>query len=315
MNKKLFIVIIVILMTLIVSCSKSGVNNNAAQVNPKGILTQIEKKGVIKIATAYDAEPWQFKDIKGKPAGATLDIQRLIAKELGVKLEISDQAFATLIPGLLTNKADIVATTLSVTNERAKQIRFVDERVYTTGAQVFIRTEDKENLTDYTKFINEDFKLGAVAGTFLEETAKTYFPAAKILSFDSDIDLFQALLTKKVDAVVNSETTQVIIDANYPGKMLAVEIPRKLIEEDSWAYAVRPEDEYMAYFLDIVLKKAKSSGKIQAIYDYWTGSDLYRKDFFKDGKMSSERENLINFLGISEYDPYFATGECLSYEK
>ena len=54
-------------------------------------------------------------DDKMQPTGSDVDLARLLAKDLGVELEIVTTTGPTRIPMLQTNKADIVVSTLSIT--------------------------------------------------------------------------------------------------------------------------------------------------------------------------------------------------------
>src|SRR5258707_15097092 len=68
--------------------------------------------------------PFGMTDDKMQPTGSDVDLARLLAKDMGVELEIVTATGPTRIPMLQTNKADIVVSTLSITPDRAKVIDF-----------------------------------------------------------------------------------------------------------------------------------------------------------------------------------------------
>src|SRR5436190_101051 len=88
-----------------------------APIDKKNPARQVEVKFVLdtfKLAA----------DDKMQPTGSDVDLARLLAKDLGVQLEIVATTGPTRIPMLQTNKADIVISTLSITPDRAKVIDF-----------------------------------------------------------------------------------------------------------------------------------------------------------------------------------------------
>src|ERR1700755_3533277 len=87
-------------------------------------LDDIKKAGKVRIAIDTAIPPFGMTDDKMQPAGSDVDTARLLAQDLGVPLEIVTTTGPTRIPGLQTNKADLVVSTLSITPDRAKVIDF-----------------------------------------------------------------------------------------------------------------------------------------------------------------------------------------------
>src|SRR5260370_33734654 len=87
-------------------------------------LDDIRKAGKIRIAIDLALPHFGMTDDKMQPTGSDVDLARLLAKDMGVELEIVTTTGPTRIPMLQTNKADIVVSTLSITPDRAKVIDF-----------------------------------------------------------------------------------------------------------------------------------------------------------------------------------------------
>src|SRR5260221_8713299 len=87
-------------------------------------LDEIKKAGKIRVAIDVAIPPFGMTDDKMQPTGSDVDLARLLAKDMGVELEIVTTTGPTRIPMLQTNKADIVVSTLSITPDRAKVIDF-----------------------------------------------------------------------------------------------------------------------------------------------------------------------------------------------
>ena len=87
-------------------------------------LDDVMKAKTIKIAVPTDFPPYGFVGTDLQPQGLDVDMARLIASKLGVKVELVPVTSANRIPYLQTKKADLVISTLGKNAEREKVIDF-----------------------------------------------------------------------------------------------------------------------------------------------------------------------------------------------
>ena len=88
------------------------------------VLDDIMKAKKIRISTDLAIPPSGMMDSTMKPTGSDVEVAQLLAKDWGLELEFIQTTGATRIPNVLTGKADIIISTLSVTPDRAKVIDF-----------------------------------------------------------------------------------------------------------------------------------------------------------------------------------------------
>src|SRR5476651_102878 len=81
-------------------------------------LDDIRKAGKVRIAIDTAIPPFGMTDDKLQPTGSDVETAQLLAKDLGVKLEIVTTTGPTRIPMLQTDKADLVISTLSITPDQ-----------------------------------------------------------------------------------------------------------------------------------------------------------------------------------------------------
>jgi polar amino acid transport system substrate-binding protein/glutamine transport system substrate-binding protein len=272
----------------------------SAADDSKGTLGEIMKDKKIVIMNDLSAAPWQFRDANGNPAGFSVDLDRLIASKLDVDLEMRNVEWAGLIPGLLSRKSDILATSMSTTFKRAQQILFTTESWYSTGVVGIVKPEDQGKSWEE---LNEAGKRIAVkAGTNAVDAAKQFFPKAELQTYPNDTDTYQALKTGRVDAALNDLAVLGVVKSEYGFE--ALKQPRELITTDTWGFAVRPGDTYTWQYLNFFLAKIRDSGELAALKKYWVDGDTWKKDFLeKNNGVSDEREKLVDLLGIGAYAP------------
>jgi polar amino acid transport system substrate-binding protein len=168
----------------------------------KSKLEQIKAAGKIVVGTSADYPPYEFhllNDKDGDLVGIDIDIAKVIAKELGVKLEIRDIIFSKIFTALENGQIDIGIAGLSPTEERKKMAAFSD--IYYQAIQsVVIHTDNAENIKTVEDLRGK--KVGTQKDSIQEDMAKTQIPGAQ---FDvrETIEELEIILNKGlVDAII-----------------------------------------------------------------------------------------------------------------
>ncbi|QYN40311.1 ABC transporter substrate-binding protein [Pseudonocardia sp. DSM 110487] len=112
--------------------------NVAVDENARALLSQSAKdKGTLTVAMELKYPPTTFLAEDGRtPIGFNPDMSRLIAKKLGLELEIVDVGFDTIIPSLQGNRYDMTVTSMSATAERVAVVDMID--YFKTGGSVAV---------------------------------------------------------------------------------------------------------------------------------------------------------------------------------
>jgi polar amino acid transport system substrate-binding protein len=91
------------------------------------------------MVTNAEFPPYEFYE-GNKIVGIDAEIAQLIADKIGMKLEIQDMAFDSLVAAVQSGKADISMAGMTVTDDRKLAVNF--STTYATGKQVIIVKED-----------------------------------------------------------------------------------------------------------------------------------------------------------------------------
>src|SRR5262245_41877910 len=87
-------------------------------------LEDIIKNGVVRIIVFTDVPPFASFNANRELEGMDIDLAKMVAQSLGVKLELVHSSAANRIPYLLTDRADMNIAAMSVTAERARQVMY-----------------------------------------------------------------------------------------------------------------------------------------------------------------------------------------------
>ena len=95
---------------------------SSAQAGQSALMQKIKKDGKLVVGTAPGFPPYEFLDtsVKDKKVinGIDVKIAEAVAKKLGVKLEVQDMTFQSLLSSITTGKVDIAISAITPTDER-----------------------------------------------------------------------------------------------------------------------------------------------------------------------------------------------------
>ncbi len=97
--------------------------------------------GTLRYAHDSTLEPMSYVGGNGQSLGYEVELASLIAKELGMKLEITQTNFGSLTSMLMSGRADIVSGAMSITDERKESIDFPTSH-YVGGSTLVVRGSD-----------------------------------------------------------------------------------------------------------------------------------------------------------------------------
>jgi polar amino acid transport system substrate-binding protein len=227
----------------------------------------IKKKGSITVGMLVDFPPYGTVDSSNQPDGYDADVARLLAKDLGVKLNLVPVTGPNRIPFLLTNKVDVLVASLAVTPERAKQVQF--SKPYSAATIVLLAPKGKNIKAP------ADLKgvRVAVARASTQDTALTAIApeGTEIRRFDDDASAMQALLAGQVDAIGCSTT----VAAQIAKRAGADAYESKLVlKQQFMAVAMRQGQPDLLKTVDAFIAKNTANGELNKLYRKWLQADL-----------------------------------------
>ena len=256
MKKKLFTIILMMLticlcLTALTSCGDKGKT-----------LAEVQEAGVLVIATSPDFPPFENLNPDGSVTGIEIDIMEAICEELGVKLEIKQMNFDSVLPGIKAGKYDVGVSGITVTEKRQKNALFTDPYCLAAQAIVVAANSDIKSKEDLA-----GKKLSVQTGT----TAESYCMenGYTVSAFESNSDAENALVTGKVDAWVIDDLTAADMVATYNKEHsdAPLTILSDAMTTEPYAFAFPFGSEDLVAKINEILKNMTESGKIAEIFE------------------------------------------------
>lgn len=230
-------------------------------------LEAITKAGVLKVAVPQDFPPFGSVGPDLKPLGYDIDTAALIAKEMGVKLELVPVTSTNRIPYLTTGKADLIISSLGKNAEREKVIDFsIAYAPFFNG--VFgpdsVKAEKVEDLAGkavgVTRGSVEDIELSKIA------------PAgANIRRYEDNNGTISAFLSGQVELIATGNVVAAaILERNPPRKPVS----KFLIKNSPCFIGVGKGETALLEKVNAIVAKAKGDGSLDAIAQKWLKAPL-----------------------------------------
>ena len=159
----------------------------------------IAKKGTLTVAADASYPPDEFMDADGKTViGMDVDLMNAIGDVLGLKVTVSNAAFDTIIPALVSGKFDVGASSFTDTKEREQQVDFVT--YFSAGEGFYINADSKNSFDGLDSLCG--YKVAVEKGTVEETDATTQDatckaagkPGVTVLSFGTQNEANLALI-------------------------------------------------------------------------------------------------------------------------
>ena len=186
------------------------------------LLDDIKAAKKIRVAIDLGVPPYGMTDSQMNPSGSDVETARLLAKDLGVELEIVQTTGANRIPFLQTGKADIVISSLSVTPEREKVIDFsvpYAQILSVIAGPKAVVIKGFEDLGGK--------RVASTRGTTNDKLATEGAKDAQMVRFDDDATLITAVSSGQVDIVATSPALVKTIRENSPQREIEVKFVMK----------------------------------------------------------------------------------------
>ncbi len=275
----------------------NGVTDMPVIENPKtnGVLTvgMVSDKGL------------PFTIVKdNKLIGFDVELVERFAAYLGKELKLADMEFGSLIAAAATNKIDMIASTLMITEERKQQIDFSDP-YYELGASVFALKENIEGTTTNKLTSLDDIadkRVGVFTGTVHDAFVTQKYPQAKILRYDGTADMIMSIKSGKIDVAMLDVLTARVAMKNISNNDIGILTDEAL--SLPLGFGFNKNNPALRDKFNNFLKEARADGTYDQIYERWIVNDP-EKAVMPDIEYSGTGEKIV--LGVSVADlPYVA---------
>ncbi|MEY2683843.1 MAG: hypothetical protein RJA09_987 [Pseudomonadota bacterium] len=242
-----------------VALTAGGVSAHA-----QSALDDVLRAKTIKIALPTDYPPYGFVGIDLQPQGLDVDMAKLIADKLGVKLQMVPVISANRIPYVQTKQVHLVISTLGKNPEREKVIDFTH-----AYSPFFQAVYGPKNLSIKT-FADLGGKTIAVAKGAMEEQELTKVGPATMdfKRYEDQAATTAAFVAGQAQVIATSVSNAGLMAQKNP--QLGAEFKLLIKDSPNFIGVAKGEDALRAKVNEIIVA-AKADGTIDKMSQKWLG--------------------------------------------
>lgn len=232
----------------------------------KSTLNEIVKRGELRVGLEPGYLPFEMKDKRGSVIGFDVDVAREMAKAMGVKLTLVPTSWDGLIPGLITDKFDIIISGMTISQERNLRVNFADPYII-VGQTLLVRKGLEKGVKNYKDLDRSDLRLVTKFGVSAEYAAKRLFKNVKLKTYDTEAEAVQELLNGKADIFIFDLPFNVaFMSQKGAGMLVHLDTP---LTYEPLGWAVKKGDPDFLEWLNHFLVQIKNDGTYDELYKRW----------------------------------------------
>ncbi|MBM0065976.1 transporter substrate-binding domain-containing protein [Alkalicoccobacillus gibsonii] len=244
-----------------------GNSGEASEEGGESTLAKIEDRDKFVVGVKFDTNLFGLKDpASGEVNGFDIDIAKAIAGDIlgdEEKIEFVEVTSKTRIPLLNNGKIDAIIATMTISEERAKEVNFSD--VYFEAGQSLLveKGSDIQSIDD----VDGDTTVLAVKGATSGANLLELKPEATVLELENYQEAFLALKAGQGQALTTDNSILYGMaeqDDNY-------EVVGGTFTDEPYGIAIKKGDDEFTEKVNEVLADLKESGEYDAIYEEWIG--------------------------------------------
>jgi len=230
-------------------------------------LSDILSSGTVKIAIPENFPPFGSLGAEGEYVGYDVDVAKLIAKDLGVEIELVPVTSKQRIPFLETDRVDMVISTMGANPERAKSIWFSSAYAPFYSGAFAASGIAVSTLADLA-----GKKVGVTGGTLEDlELTDTGPKDMDLIRFGDNAATLAAYLSGQVDVLVTGNTVAATLSADNPD----LDMETKLIIKDSPAFVgVKKGNFDLLQWVNVFILHKRLGGQLNEFSEKWLGQKL-----------------------------------------
>jgi polar amino acid transport system substrate-binding protein len=227
-------------------------------------LDTITSRNTIRVAVPTDYPPFGSVGPDMQPRGMDIDVAKLIADKLGVKLELVPVTAPNRVAYLQSGKTDLTISSLGKTEERAKVIDF--SIAYSPFFDAVFGKKEPP--------VKEHSDLGGktiavTRGSMQDQELQTLAPAAKIQRFEDNNSTIASFMSGQAEMFASGTAVAAAIKQRNPN--LDLELKIVLANAPCYVGVVKGETRLLAKVNEII-REAKASNEIDRLSRKWLGA-------------------------------------------
>ena len=247
------------LSCVLAGCS-SGSTGADSSTSPAADGAAASQGSTLRVAMELAYPPFETKDDAGNPEGLAVDFIRDFGAAYGYDVQIENTAWDGLIPALQTGKADLVISSMTITDERKQSVDFSDAYAM---AQLAILANANSGVASIDDLNQPGKKVAVKTGSTGDVYATKNLTNAEIVRLADESACVTEVVQGKADGFLYDQLTIYRNNLANPDTTRAVFIPFQ--DPEAWGIAVAKGDAELLAQLNEFIAQSKADGEFDRL--------------------------------------------------
>lgn len=239
---------------------------HVAAAGPSPTMDRVAARGELILGTAATMPPLNMTTRDGQVIGLDVDLARIIAGALEVKLRVETMPFAELLPALEKGKVDLVISGMTITPARNRQFAFVGP-YFASGKSILAKLSTIAKVKKGSDLNVPEMTLVALKGSTSAAFVEKLLPKAKLVTVAEYGEGVNMVLEDRASALVADQPICQVSAYRYRDRDL-VALQEKLNYEPL-GIAVAPNDPLLVNWLQNLLMGLEGGGDLNLLRKRW----------------------------------------------
>lgn len=227
-----------------------------------------QEQEVLTVAMELAYPPFETKDEQGNPSGVSVDFMKDFGEYIGKEIRIENISFDGLIPSLQTGKADMVMSSMTITEERKETVDFSEPYA---NALLAVLTNKDSQITSVDDLNQEGKKVAVKTGSTGYLYAQEHLKNAEIIALQDESACVMEVSQGKADGFIYDQLTIYRNWQNNLDTTNAVFIPFQDVEP--WGIAVKKGNTELLDQLNEFIETYREDGGFEELTEKYLSEE------------------------------------------
>lgn len=227
-----------------------------------------QEQEVLTVAMELAYPPFETKDEQGNPSGVSVDFMKDFGEYIGKEIRIENTSFDGLIPSLQTGKADMVMSSMTITEERKETVDFSEPYA---NALLAVLTNKDSQITSVDDLNQEGKKVAVKTGSTGYLYAQEHLKNAEIIALQDESACVMEVSQGKADGFIYDQLTIYRNWQNNLDTTNAVFIPFQDVEP--WGIAVKKGNTELLDQLNDFIETYREDGGFEELTEKYLSEE------------------------------------------
>lgn len=227
-----------------------------------------QEQEVLTVAMELAYPPFETKDEQGNPSGVSVDFMKDFGEYIGKEIRIENISFDGLIPSLQTGKADMVMSSMTITEERKETVDFSEPYA---NALLAVLTNKDSQITSVDDLNQEGKKVAVKTGSTGYLYAQEHLKNAEIIALQDESACVMEVSQGKAEGFIYDQLTIYRNWQNNLDTTNAVFIPFQDVEP--WGIAVKKGNTELLDQLNEFIETYREDGGFEELTEKYLSEE------------------------------------------